>query len=216
MKTHPLKKQYKITLELSLFCALCIVILGFHSISFNVQTGKAHGKFIKDDFIIVELTDQHIKRLSPPSRPVIPMAVSDDPLIADETIDSTDIDPNVHLIPKIKIPPPPINVHLLNEVVDFIDVEEKPELIGGPAAMQKYLKYPEMARMAKIEGMVVIQILLDESGNVIHSESLSGADMYGFSKAAMDALHSCQFKPAKQRDKTVRCRMNIPVRFRLR
>ena len=41
-----------------------------------------------------------------------------------------------------------------------------PQLIGGLALLQKKVKYPEMARRAKIEGRVTIQFIVNEQGEV--------------------------------------------------
>ncbi len=216
MKTNLLDKRYRIMFELSLFCSLCIVATAFRLVRFDGRTERPEANMHKIDMIAAVLTDYTIRHKSPPNRPLVPIAVSDDPLIEDETIDTTEIDFSVKWKPKALIPEEPKTVSVWDEIYEFIYVEEKPDLIGGIGELQKHILYPEMARLARIEGTTVIRVLIGEDGKLMESVPLAESDPYGFSKAAMEALGKCSFKPARQRDKTVKCRMNIPVKFRLR
>lgn len=216
MNANPLRKQYRITFELSLFCSLVFVIACINFLSFDSRTRSVHYKFAGTNYTVIDLTD-HSRKFKPvPVRPVIPVASNNEELLDDETIDSTEIDPNTIFDLTAKIPTSPVIDSALSQPFEFIAVEEKPEIMGGHAMILKNLKYPEMARVAKIEGTTVIRILLDENGGIISVESLSGEDTFGFSKAAIDAILKCEFKPAKQRMIPVKCYMTIPVKFRMR
>lgn len=216
MNANPLRKQYRITFELSLFCSLVFVTACINLLSFDSRTRSVHYKFAGKDYTVIDLTD-HSRKFKPvPVRPVIPVASNNEELLDDETVDSTEIDPNTVFNLTAAVPTSPVSDSALSQPFDFIIVEEQPEITGGHAMILKNLKYPEMARMAKIEGTTVIRLLLDEQGGIISAESLSGEDTFGFSKAAIDAILKCEFKPAKQRMKPVKCYMTIPVKFRLR
>ena len=80
----------------------------------------------------------------------------------------------------------------------FVAVEEMPEPIGGIAAIQKNIKYPEIAKRAGIEGRVYIQAFIDENGNVTRANVLKGIGA-GCDEAAMNAIKKVKFIPGRQR-----------------
>jgi protein TonB len=89
-------------------------------------------------------------------------------------------------------------------------------MIGGMAALKKYLEYPEIARKAGIEAQVVVGVLVDEKGNTVKTQILKGTgSKLGFEEAASKALMRMKWKPAYQRDKPVKVWISIPVRFKL-
>jgi protein TonB len=88
--------------------------------------------------------------------------------------------------------------------------EEAPELI-------KMVKprYPEIARKAGVEGKVVLQIVVDERGNVLEAIVILGQPPEIFNTAAIEAIMQWKFKPAKQRDKAIKVRMGQQMEFSL-
>jgi len=74
--------------------------------------------------------------------------------------------------------------------------------------------YPDMARMAELEGKVVVQIGIDERGNVVEATVLQGID--GLNQAAIEAVYKWKFRPAKQRGVHVPVRIVVPILFHLR
>jgi len=102
-------------------------------------------------------------------------------------------------------PPPPTD----DEVYEFFAVSEKPELISKAVP-----QYPDLARKAQIEGKVVITVTIDKTGNVENAVVFKSVPM--LDQAALAAAIQCKFKPAKQRDKFVKVKMNIPFDFHLR
>lgn len=76
------------------------------------------------------------------------------------------------------------------------------------------VEYPAQARRAQIEGRVVLQFVVDESGRPQDIQVLqSPHDL--LSRAAVQALQKKRFKPAKQNGQPVKMRMSQPVTFRL-
>jgi protein TonB len=74
--------------------------------------------------------------------------------------------------------------------------------------------YPNMARMAELEGVVMVQIGVDESGNVIEAAVVQGID--GLNESAIDAVMKWKFRPARQKGVPVPARIVVPIRFTLR
>jgi len=156
---------------------------------------------------------QQVKRPPPPARPSIP--VEDPEMDVEEDLAFEDID---EIDWNIEAPPPPPSVE--EEIVEFFLVEEPPQIKGGVQALYDYLSrnnlYPEMAQKAQIEGDVIIQFVVGESGKpeqvVVLQERPAGL---GFGDAGMKAIKAMTFSPGYQRDKPVRVRMQQVIRFRL-
>jgi TonB family protein len=96
----------------------------------------------------------------------------------------------------------------------FVAVDEMPEPIGGIAAIQRNIKYPEIAKRAGIEGKVYILAYIDENGNVTKTTVLKGIGG-GCDEAAMNAIKKVKFTPGRQRGKPVKVQVSVPVIFKL-
>lgn len=96
----------------------------------------------------------------------------------------------------------------------FVVVEEMPEIVGGLAAIQSQIKYPEIARKAGIEGRVIIQFVVDEEGNVVDPQVVRGLSG-GLDAEAIRALQATRFKPGRQNGETVKVKMTLPFSFAL-
>ena len=69
----------------------------------------------------------------------------------------------------------------------FVVVEQMPVLIGGMGNLQKQVKYPETARQAGIEGTVIVQFIVSETGSVINPKVIRGIGG-GCDEAAIEAV----------------------------
>lgn len=206
-----LRKQYPIYAQLGIIAALLVLILAFRV---DVQRDA--------DFVIV-LEDQNRIQIDeivqtqreftppPPPRPPAPRVVPDDTIIEDEPLnwDAT-LSFDDDLI--ARRPPPPVEEDFGDEI--FVVVEQQPELIGGLAALQRVVEYPDFARRAGIQGTVFVQFVVDESGKVVDPQVLRGVHRL-LDDAAVEAITQMQFEPGKQRGQEVRVRMSLPVRFQL-
>lgn len=99
-----------------------------------------------------------------------------------------------------------------NEI--FIVVERMPELVGGLEALQRNIVYPEIARLAGIEGRVTVQFVIDERGNVNNPVVVRGIGG-GCDEAAVEAVKKAKFTPGMQRGRPVKVSYTLPVTFRL-
>jgi len=159
--------------------------------------------------------EQKIEAAKPPSRPSIPIESDNEDLSEDITIDeTTDFDSYTAW----EAPPPPPEQQSGDEGprVRFIPYDEAPEPMGGFAAIQKNIVYPEIAQEAGIEGTVVVQAFVNEFGVVSECIILKGMPNTGLEEAAIAAIKKTRFKPAKQRDRNVGVYISIPVIFKLK
>ena len=74
------------------------------------------------------------------------------------------------------------------------------------------IEYPKMAMKQGIEGVVYLELFIDESGNIRRINVLKDPG-YGFAEAAIAALDGVTCKPALVNDKPVAVRFRYPVRF---
>jgi periplasmic protein TonB len=84
-----------------------------------------------------------------------------------------------------------------------------PEKIEAPQPV-----YTETARKARIQGVVIVQAIIDKSGVVTNVKVLKGLPM-GLEQSAVDAVKRWKFKPATLNGKPVAVYYNLTVNFRI-
>jgi TonB family protein len=109
--------------------------------------------------------------------------------------------------------------------IDFeIDLPENPPgplRVGGDVKAPTKEKsvppvYPELARKARIQGVVIIEAVIDREGNVVRAKVLrSPGAHFGFDQAAIDAVKQWKFKPGTQNGKPVDVIFTLTVIFKL-
>ena len=87
-----------------------------------------------------------------------------------------------------------------------------PEPIGGIAAIQSHIYYPETARKSNIEGKVYVLAYLNEKGSVDKTKILKGLG-YGLDEAASKAVLKAKFTPGMQDGDPVKVEVVIPIVF---
>lgn len=104
-----------------------------------------------------------------------------------------------------------------NFQLNFQPYDVPPKPIGGFAAIQKNLKYPEEARKAGIEGRVIVQLLIDARGEIVDRKILKsiGNGNSSFEEAAVNALKSVKWQAAEQNGEPVKVWVAVPVIFKL-
>jgi protein TonB len=75
-------------------------------------------------------------------------------------------------------------------------------------------EYTEEARRAKIEGAVLLQIVIDEKGIPTEPEALRSLDK-GLDQKAIEAVKKWRFKPGTKNGKPVPATAKIELNFRL-
>ncbi|WP_412062039.1 energy transducer TonB [Rubrivirga sp. IMCC45206] len=93
--------------------------------------------------------------------------------------------------------------------------EVSPELIGGLPGLQRRLVYPERMRRAGVEGAVLVQFVVGETGAVECAEVVSSPHP-DFTASALAAVRASSFTPGTQGGVPVRVRFAVPLTFALR
>lgn len=85
----------------------------------------------------------------------------------------------------------------------------RPEKISGVPPI-----YTEIARKAGLTGTVILEAIIDEQGNVTNVQVLKGLPM-GLDKAALEAVQTWKFKPARLDGQPVKVYYTLTVNFTL-
>ncbi|WP_321333557.1 M56 family metallopeptidase [uncultured Bacteroides sp.] len=98
-------------------------------------------------------------------------------------------------------------------------VEKMPEFPGGQEALMHYLarniRYPIDAQKAKEEGRVIIQIIIDEKGNVTSPNVVRKISPSLDAEAIRVVSDMPKWEPGKQDGQAVRVKYTIPIAFKL-
>lgn len=214
-----LKNDYRLTMQSSLATAILVMIGVFH-ISFDT-TGAMEITMVEQEIVEIEEIQQTMQQEMPPPppRPMVPIAVADDTFLEDDFLDldaSLDLNEPVSMLPGPP-PPPPADEEAVveeDEMEIFAVVEEMPEIIGGVARLNELVEYPRLAQQAGVEGLVVVQVVVEPDGGVSSPQIVRSAGNL-LDEAALKAVTQLRFKPGKQRGRSVRVSYAIPVRFHL-
>ncbi|NIR47731.1 TonB family protein [candidate division KSB1 bacterium] len=211
-----LKIQYQKVLEFSLTVSLVLLIAAFQ-VARYVSLAPPETRVSEVTIQVTDIppTEQRIHTPQRPPLPSVPIPTLEESVPEDVTIEPTELNLDLTTVPP---PPPP------NEEDDdifgakyFVPYDEPPAPIGGMAAIHKHLVYPELARRAGIEAMVVVAVLVGVDGTVLKTRILkSSGTQVGFEEAAISAIRQVKWKPAKQRDQAKKVWVSIPVKFQLR
>ena len=72
--------------------------------------------------------------------------------------------------------------------------------------------YPELLKLAGIEGKVFLKVVIDQSGKVESAEVLKTTDER-FNQAAIEAMKKWEFSPAMKDGKPIKSEVTVPFRF---
>ena len=101
----------------------------------------------------------------------------------------------------------------------FMVVEETPEFPGGMSECMKFLatniKYPAEAVAKKIEGRVVLQMIIEKDGSISNVKVARSVDPLLDQEAIRVVQSMPKWTPGKQRGQTVRVQYTMPITFRL-
>jgi protein TonB len=73
--------------------------------------------------------------------------------------------------------------------------------------------YPELAQRTRVEDVVILETVIDESGSVTSARVLRGHPL--LNQAALDAVQRWKFTPARLNDEAIPVVMTVTVQFKL-
>jgi len=140
--------------------------------------------------------------------PIVPAPPDHEPISAHVIEDLPPPGVTTVLIPPIVQPPPEITAS-----------PSEPVLVGGKVAAPEVVlrvepHYTEPARRAGIQGVVILDLVIDTHGAVESVTVLRGLPL-GLTGSAVTAVEQWRFEPSTYRDHPVRVRYILTVRFTL-
>ena len=99
----------------------------------------------------------------------------------------------------------------------FLVVEEMPQFPGGESALMKFIaekvKYPGEAQKENAQGKVLVNFIVDSNGKVENAKVVQGIHPALDAEAIRVVSSLPDWKPGKQRGKTVDVSYTIPIQF---
>jgi protein TonB len=217
-KTHglDLKKWTTAFTNFGLVVSIALVMVAFE--------WKAYDDYEIKDFTgnveTWDIPEVPITIQTPPPPPSIPIEIivkPDDIEINRKTDLLLDIDFNEKKAPtEVILEGPPTN-ETPDEIIDFVELQAS--FKGGMDAWYAYLKknltYPSQARRIGIEGTVIVRFVVNTDGSIQDVEVLRGIGG-GCDEIAKNVIeNSPNWNHGISKDRPVRSRMTMPIRFRL-
>lgn len=194
-----LKGRYREIFKKSLVLSLAsflLLLLTFKGVKIR---GYQPTMRVVETIEVEDIPETHQRRSPPPPpEPEVPIVAKGEELSKDVTIAETEL--------KVPVPPPSPP----EPPSEPWYVEEMPQ----PVKLVKP-EYPEMARRAGVEGLVILHLLIDVDGSVIRVKVAKPSGEAGFEEAAVEAAWKCKFTPGKQNGRPVRVWVSLPFRFEL-
>jgi len=166
---------------------------------------------------IIPITRQEEVKPPPPPPPVAleVLNIVEDNTVIEEELEMQDSEAQEETVVETVA----IEEEVVDEVLNFAVIEDKPEFPGGDAALLSFIgnntKFPEVAKENGIQGRVFVGFVIDKEGKVTDVEILRGVDP-ALDKEAIRVVKSMpSWKPGKQRGKSVKVRYQVPINFKL-
>ncbi|MBP5257618.1 MAG: energy transducer TonB [Prevotella sp.] len=97
-------------------------------------------------------------------------------------------------------------------------VEQMPSFPGGQQAMMKFMKnnirYPEALKKNKVQGMVLVQFVVDQTGRITNPVVKRSIEPSLDAEALRVVRAMPKWNPGKQNGKPVKVRYTLPVSFK--
>lgn len=171
-----------------------------------------------EEEVEVEQTQQEQEEQPKPQQPPKIEIVEDDVEIEEDIeIDETETDDD-EAIEDIDVPEE--EPEETGEIFEIFQVQKVAQFRGGEKKMYEFigqnLEYPPMALEEGISGRVTVQFVVEKDGKITDVK-IRGKRRLGFGceEAAMKVVKKMSglWEPAQQRDKSVRMRFVLPIRF---
>ena len=194
-----------------------------------VETDKIYEFNTEEDMI--PITQQQEMVAPPPAAapktPEIINEVEDDTELPEEEIETTEeVNQAITSVVGTGAPSAVVASGPIGPVVEKDDddriwdiVEENAQFPGGDEACFKWLsehiKYPSICQEQGVQGRVMVSFVVNKDGSIVDVTTLRSPDANLTKEAERVVKMMPKWKPARQGNKTVRSRFNLPVLFRL-
>ena len=207
--------------EVGLCVALALTLMAFELIGpreKQEETFQAQAILIDDEMIVNTKREE----TPPPPPPAAPMTSTVIEIVNDNVVLDNDADFDSEYDETEATETYDIQEEGPEEVVEeeiFTVVEKEPEFPGGEDALYEYIGknivYPRQAREAGIEGVVVVEFVVEPSGklsNVVAKRKVAPS----LDEEAVRVVKTLPaWSPGKQRGKAVRTLFRLPINFQL-
>lgn len=156
--------------------------------------------------------------------PVVTSANNQPPTTSIPTNNQKEITKPAEIVEQVQAEVPALQPTLVSEDVELIALTNEPvyvaipevsaEPVGGMGAIYKKIKYPEIARLQKVEGRVYLKVYVNKNGeveNVEYTKRLHPA----LDQAAIDAVYDSEFKPGTQGNIPIDSIVSLFIQFKL-
>ena len=220
LKKNPkndLSRMSSLFLNIGLSVSLLLVIVAFEWRTYD-NSGLLDLGMVQDDF-------EDLMEIPPTEQPPPPPPKIQLPEII-EVPDEEEIEEEIEVELDLEVTEEEVVEDFVfeeapEEEVDevFTIVEDQPAFPGGNAAFYKFvasnMTYPAQARRMGIEGRVFVQFVVDKDGSVTEVKAVKGIGA-GCDREAERVLNSSpKWTPGKQRGRSVKVRMVLPIIFKL-
>jgi periplasmic protein TonB len=176
-----------------------------------------------EDELEVEQTVQENTPPPPPEAPPVIEIIEDDEIIPEDQPEVVILDLDENLKLDDIIPLPEDDLDDIDGILEFYQVQEKAVFKDGERAMYKFISnnivVPELALQEGQSGTVLISFVVEKNGRItqVQIDPRSRKVGFGCEEAAMAVVRKMdgKWKAALQRDKPVRMRFSLPVKFQL-
>ena len=226
-KKADLQNKKALFLEIGLIVSLVLILLAF---SWKSEA-KKESTLEAGPALIDEEENVPITQEEPPKPQEVPKVIvaPEQILIASDDI-QLDMDLNlfntednklgVQTMDYIEKKEEVVEEAVVEEVIPFASVEEKPKFEGGdatkfPAWVQSRLDYPDAASMNGIQGTIYLEFTIGIDGSISNIKILRSVDPLLDNEAIRVLKSSPKWTPGKQRGKAVPVSYRFPAKFEL-
>ncbi len=104
-----------------------------------------------------------------------------------------------------------------NDTTIYMAADKLPEFPGDISIwINAIIKYPEECKKAGIEGHVLVKFVVEKDGSITNVKAIRSPHEAMAQEAERVLRLMPKWKPAELNGQSVRMRMNIPVRFKLK
>ena len=212
-----LAKKTGLFLNIGFVISILLVIGAFEWKTYDDANLLELGQ-VNDDF--VEITEVPLTRQPPPPTPKIKqieiIEVPDEEEIKEEIAVDLDIEITEETEIEEIVFEEPVEEEVVDEV--FTLVEQYPSFEGGDLAFIKFVQsnliYPEKARRMGLEGKVFVQFIVEKDGSLTNVAVIKGMLIDCNEEAIRVMQNSPKWLAGKQRGRSVRVQMVIPITFK--